>query len=202
MGTDFDIVCAALISRLNKSRGEVADKKLLDLLLDKDHGVPFEHTALSFNLRMPGVVERHIVKYRHASLSAQSRRYTEVQGDDFYEDILWPDEDGEPLDQEIQDAQNKRYLEHLKADMKFYQGSLALGIAKDHARLTLANLLVYSDYILTLNVASMMNVLKQRLPSDAQEQTREYARAFGKIFEAKFPLTATAFKDWAGVSWD
>lgn len=46
MGDDISVVRSARVSYGNETKGEEADKKLINYLMDNSHHTPFEHISL------------------------------------------------------------------------------------------------------------------------------------------------------------
>jgi thymidylate synthase (FAD) len=190
MGSDRTIVAAARVSYLQDSKGEQADKNLLEHLYKSGHGTPFEMAVFKFRVKTPEVVFRQWVRHRIGSFNVQSRRYTDVGEDDFYVPESW----GENL---------HGAFERIKQDsLHIYKLAQNMGIPREQARLFLPGFAVYSTFIWTVNARSLMNFLKLRLSKGAQLEIRQYARAAWEIFEDKLPWTAESFakKEW--VKWD
>src|SRR6267142_2288389 len=77
LGTDQRIVEAARISYGSPSKGEEADKKLLDYLFAHRHTSPFEQCNITFNIKMPIFVMRQFVRHRTFRLNEWSGRYSQ-----------------------------------------------------------------------------------------------------------------------------
>ena len=97
MGSDERVVEAARISYRSPSKGEDADRKLLNYLFKNKHTSPFEMCKITFNVKMPIFVMRQWVRHRMQNLNEVSARYTELP-DEFYRPTEW----------RVQDASNKQ----------------------------------------------------------------------------------------------
>ena len=51
MGDDMAVVKAARVSYGKESKGESADRKLIDYLMKHNHGTPFEHLVFTFQFK-------------------------------------------------------------------------------------------------------------------------------------------------------
>lgn len=67
MGSDKRIVEAARVSYKSPSKGDEADKKLLEYLWKNKHTSPFEMVKITFNIKMPIFVMRQYVRHRMGS---------------------------------------------------------------------------------------------------------------------------------------
>ena len=78
MGDDKRILEAARISYKSPSKGDEADKKLLNYLFKNSHSSPFEMCKLTLNIKMPIFIMRQYVRHRMQNLNEVSARYTEL----------------------------------------------------------------------------------------------------------------------------
>lgn len=202
MGGDGRAVQAARTSTLGASAsGEEERAGLINFLLRERHEVPFEHSVFTFRVEAPIFVTRQILKHRITSISEESGRYREMDGE-FYVPPIWRplgqtgktgDYNMVHLDpQAIEDTQLLLERAAIKA-RQTYQELLAQGVAKEVARMLLpVNL--YSSMYLTINARSLMNFLSLRNEHHAQWETREVAEKMEGIFAEKMPLTFKAWK--------
>lgn len=176
------------------------DKRLISYLIAHGHGSPFEMVEFKFQLRVPEIVFRHLIRYRIAEWNVQSGRFAPY-GDEFY----CPPGDGWG----IQDTKNKqggagflplidgydlsvKLRDHQMQCYDKYEAALSRGVAREQARLFLASLGVYSNVLLKLNARSLMHLVDQRTGADAQGETRVYGFAFKHFLELVLPWTAAA----------
>ena len=78
MGDDKSVVRAARVSYGKESKGEEADRKLIQYLMEHNHGTPFEHIVFTFHVRCPIFVARQWFRHRIGSFNEISGRYTEL----------------------------------------------------------------------------------------------------------------------------
>ncbi len=209
MGDDLAIVNAARVSYLGESKGKDRDRRLLDYLMAHEHGTPFEMAAFKFRVKAPEVVFRQWVRHRMGSFNVQSRRYTEVEDEDLYMPEVWRRQDrtnkqgsSGTLD-EAENARLREALAHTYAEgVAQYRRALALGVAREQARLFLPGFAVYSIFVWAVNARALMNFLKLRLDPHAQHEIRLYAQAVGRIFRARLPWTAESFAEKENIAWD
>jgi thymidylate synthase (FAD) len=202
MGDDRAIVNAARVSYLSDSKGDERDKKLLRYLYTHDHGTPFEMAVFKFRVKAPEIVFRQWVRHRIGSFNVQSRRYTAVEENDFHAPVAWR------LQSEVNRQGSDGILGVVDSSIltgrllyiydecwQRYEEALALGVAREQARLFLPGFAVYSTFVWTVNARSLMNFLRLRLGEDAQWEIQEYARAVWTIFKERLPWTAEIFKE-------
>ncbi len=94
MGNDRSIAMAAWTSSIDKSRAEERPEnditKVIKMLAEGGHGVPFESVVLRFWIRMPLFCDRQLMTHRVASHSGMSGRYRTMPNDHYIipEDVL------------------------------------------------------------------------------------------------------------------
>lgn len=176
MASDLDVVNAARVSH-NKESLEFSekDRKLIDFLMRKKHGSPFEAAVFRWRIKAPLFVVGQWQRHRIASYSSfnqQSGRWTEFD-DDFYA----PDE-------HILDSSRTAYGE--------YQSMLALGTPKERARMILPQNF-YTTFWFTCNARSLLNFFMLRNAPEAQSEIQEYTLALEEMFSEVMPATYEAF---------
>lgn len=201
MGGDGRVVQAARTSTQGAVESEEKESAgLINFLLRERHEVPVEHSVFTFRIEAPIFTTRQILKHRVTSISEESGRYREMNGE-FYVPPFWRplgqtgktgDYNMVHLDYEaIEDAQ--LFVERAAMEAwKTYQTLLEIGVAKEVARMVLpVNL--YSSMYLTINARSLMNFLSLRNEHHAQYEIREVARKMEEFFAEKMPLTFDAW---------
>lgn len=204
MGDDLAIVNAARVSFLGESKGDEADKKLLNYLMKHKHSTPFEQAIMKFRIKAPVVVWWQLVRHRTARINLQSGRYMVFEEDEFYT----PDED----QWRKQSASNKQGSDgvldvkwdgqrltnalqtHIEASYRLYDMALQKGVAKEQARLFLPAWASYYVGIVQFDAHNLMNFLRLRTAPDAQYEIRQYADAMHAIFKEVLPWTEAAFR--------
>lgn len=198
MGGDAGVVQAARVSHGDGSKGPEADRKLIGYMLQHDHGSPFESAVLKFHVSCPILVMRQWIRHRIASYNEISFRYTEAP-DEFYVPATFRAPSKTNLQgsveapHQINHAQCREIVE--RASFKSYadyQELLALGVAKEMARMVLP-VNIYTQFYWTVNARSLMNFLSLRCEGHAQAETREYANALAPIFRESMPWTYESF---------
>ena len=202
MGGDGRVVQAARTSTLGAAASEPRESAgLINFLVRERHEVPIEHSVFTFRLEIPIFVSRQLVKHRITSISEESGRYREMDGQFYIPNLdrplsqvgktgdynmvhLDPEDAGRAL-AEMQYACRSAWLT--------YTTLLNDGVAKEVARMVLpVNL--YSSMYLTINARSLMNFLSLRNEHHAQWEIREVAKQMDDIFAEKMPLTFAAWK--------
>ena len=200
---DLAIVNAARVSFLGDSKGDLQDKKLLFYLLRHRHTSPFEQVEFKFRVHAPVVTWWQWVRHRMWNFNAQSGRYVPFEEDDFYTPTVWrrqsPSnkqaslgeltmEEGAPLTEAL--------LKHYESGFALYQKALAMGVAREQARVFLPGFSVYYTWVCKVDAHNLMHFLSLRMAEDAQYEIRVYARAiYEHFFKPALPWTAEAFEE-------
>ena len=230
MGGDHMVVAAAKVSTTGtdalafangaalNSKGEPwsdADSfGLINYLMKHRHGTPFEHSAITFFVRVPIFVLREWHRHRIGfSYNEESARYT-VLDPVFYipdrERPMFKVDDWKPgrpkflkIENHVGEAAYDKLCRNLRESYEFsyvkYQENLALGIDPGLARDCLP-VGIYSGCWVTCNPRSLMSFLSLRTHEPEAKQVSYplweielAARACEKALEAGWPLTYKAF---------
>ncbi len=197
MGGDQNAVDSARVSFGSVSKGEAADRKLIEYLLEHGHFSPFEHSVFQFHVKCPIFVARQWMRHRIASYNEISARYTEVH-DEFYF----------PAEFRAQDRSNRQgslpsasldqpkmkaiYEKAIKASYAAYKELIDAGAAREMARLVLP-VAQYTQFHWTINARSLLNFIALRADAHAQYEIRQYADAIQGMFREKMPWTWEAY---------
>lgn len=199
MGTDLSIVNAAKASldRVSHTYGS-AEAAILRKLLKEEHGVPVEHTALTFKLRLPIFVARQFVKHRMSSWSEHSARYSEMDML-FYTPTTPRKQVGKAMSytyEDLDEGSADKFVEALAVAnnhaFNAYRRALSLDVAKEHARLVLP-MNLYTTVVWTMNLRGLFNFLHLRNDPHAQSEAQVYAWAMETLAATTFPDAIRAF---------
>ena len=87
-------------------------------------------------------------------------------------------------------------LAHYDKSYQLYQKALAMGVAREQARLFLPAWSNYYTCIGSIDAHNLMHFLSLRLPQEAQYEIRVYAKAiYEHFFKPALPWTAEAFEN-------
>lgn len=179
---------------------------LVDYLMRKNHGTPFEFADVIFYIKVPLFVMQQILRHRiGVSINQESLRYVEPC-DDFY--IPSPREcKGKPENkkQGAGDLLNEERTstamacirdlgEQCKAGYRFLIDSEEIGLANELARIVLPTGQYTRAYI-KFNLRSIFHFAALRLDSHAQAQTREVGQALYDCVKEHFPVSCAAFEN-------
>lgn len=194
-GGDIDVVNSARVSFAKKvTQMEEKDRKLVKYLADHEHGTPFEHNFLKFEIKAPLFVFREWHRHRVGwSYNEQSMRYLEG-GKDVELQFYLPSKLRKQSTSNRQASAEEFDSPSLKLDMltaynattTIYHKLISGGVAKEIARSVLP-VGMYSVMIASCNLRSLLHFLKLRLRDNAQWEIRQYAKALLKLAEPIFP---------------
>jgi thymidylate synthase (FAD) len=198
MGGDLKVINSARQSYGRKKRRlEESDKKLIWMLMENQHGTPFETSVFTFHVKAPIFVVRQWQRHRMATYNEKSGRYTTM---DFK--LYVPEGDfvrkkkGRtfiPLNSASEEAEViSLIVDTYNQATIAYNRLLDMGIAKELARIVLP-LGQYTEFNFTVNARSLMNFFAQRSHEAAMKEIQEYSKVMEMFFEQKMPETYQAF---------
>ena len=216
MGSDARIVEAARVSYHSPSKGEEADKKLLEYLYKNKHTSPFEMCKVTLNIKMPIFVMRQYIRHRMQNLNEVSARYTQLPNQ-FYIPTKW----------RVQDDKNKQgskngdikgvrlvegvaiegweedpHKETSEAVKDFcdhayflYEQLIHNGVAREMARMVLP-VNIYTEIYCCWDLKNLLHFITLREDSHAQAEIQEYGKAIKQIVKELFPWTLEAYENY------
>lgn len=198
-GSDLDIVNAARVSygKVSQTITE-RDKKLIHFLMEYKHTSPFEHNQLSFKVKTPIFVGRQWMRHRMSSFNEISYRYSEAKYE-FYIPPTWRTQDKINKQASGETFENKELIDHYKNSitiaMDTYHLLLKSGVCRELARCVLP-VCMYTEFMYTVNLHSLMHFLTLRLDAGAQHEIRAYAQGMLELAEPHFPVAFDAWKKY------
>jgi thymidylate synthase (FAD) len=201
-GSDLDVVNAARVS-YGKTSTEVSerDKKLITFLMEYQHTSPFEHNQMSFRVKAPLFVARQWMRHRMNSYNELSYRYSEAKFE-YYIPQEWRTQD--KINKQASgggfkdDALVEEYKKSITQAMESYHTLLQGGVCRELARAVLP-VCLYTEFIFTCNLHSLMHFLRLRLDPGAQHEIRAYAQGMLELVEPFFPVSLEAWKKFNGA---
>lgn len=218
-GDEATIINTARVSHTNnriRSAEDMTEKDtlLLQELLDKQHGTPFEAVYFRFRVIMPIFVARQWVKHRISTWNEYSQRYRKPI-DAFY----LPDEEGRQVDgfevltdSDIKECDglmqgayetynimlNRAYDRIRAAEQSGFIPTVTGGRNpyRSRARELLRNIIPvagYTDVYWVVNFRSLMNFFDLRMDDNAQYEIQQYANLAFDLVEKERPLLAEAY---------
>ena len=202
MGSDARFAEAARVSTKGAAAAEGGSVEgLIRSLMEKRHGTPFEHGAMTFRIEAPIFVFREFHRHRAGwSYNEESGRYKTL------DPVFYIPNGERPL---VQQGKAMSY-DYVHGDLalllnhshriarvyedtyKSYEKALAAGIAREVAR-TILPVGIYSSMYATCNPRSLMHFLGLRNAPQAQYEIRMVAQQMETFFAELFPVTCTEF---------
>lgn len=204
VGNDLSIVRAARVSHDAEWRtGEDAgkDSKLIRYLMANRHSSPFEHVAITFEVKCPIFVARQWHRHRTWKYNEVSARYTELP-EDYYipepEQITQQDSKNHqsrtatPLGDGAADYVRTVMVNNAREAFACYHDLLKRGCPRELARSVLP-FGTYTRFFATVDLHNLFHFLRLRLDGHAQYEIRVYAEAMLKIADHVAPVATKAF---------
>jgi thymidylate synthase (FAD) len=139
---------------------------LIHKVINNGHTSILEHVNLTFAISgISRVASHQLVRYRHASFSQQSQRYTTPSSE--YQ-VPKPVADQHP---DIQELYHETVINALSA----YQSLVDIGVEKGEARRVLPEATL-TNIVVTFNLRELIHICNQRLCKRAQEEIRQMVR--------------------------
>lgn len=171
--------------------------RLISYLIRHQHWSPFSMVNLCVEIDCPRDISRQILRHKSMDFQELSGRYAS------YADLL---EERECRLQDPTNRQNSLPVEDLELKRKWsglvslvrntcfaaYDAALALGVAKEVARVLLPEGLVPTKMYVNGTVRSWIHYINIRTGPETQKEHRDVAQQVKEIFIAEYPQTARA----------
>lgn len=195
-GSDQLIVDTARISYGGTSKGEAADRKLLEYLYKNRHTSPFEQCNVTFNIKFPIFLMRQFVRHRTFRLNEWSGRYSEL-ADEFFMPQVWRAQDNKNRQGSAQPLDDQTFCNMIANEayaMAYgaYQKLLHAGVSKEQARIVLP-VGIYTEIRVNCDLHNLLHFFRLRLDAHAQGEMRDVAAAMYDLVRPLFPWTFAAF---------
>ena len=200
MGDDHAVVRAARVSYGEESKGDEADRRLVNYKMEHEHGTPFEHINFTFHIKCPLFVARQWMRHRIGSFNEISGRYVQIS-ENFYQPDIWranvnprnkQDSIGINWGNDLDEIEEV-FAAAIEKSHGAYNHLLQLGVAREQARIVLP-LATYTEFYWTVNARSLFNFIRLRISPDAQKEIRDYAEVLLEIGEETAPWSFAAFR--------
>ena len=186
MGSAVSIVNAARVS-MGKKVEQITepDRRLLRYLWEHEHTSPFRHVQLQFHIKAPVFVLRQWMKHQvGCAWNEISGRYVTFDQEAWTPDV-WRSQSpvikqGSGADLEDGSDAADLYASAMRNSFNAYEALLALGVAKEQARLVLP-LSLMSECYWTASLQAVIHFLRLRQDGHAQAEIRAYADAIREL---------------------
>ena len=184
MGSAVSIVNAARVS-MGRKVSEITepDRRLLRSLWEHEHTSPFRHVQLQFHIKAPVFVLRQWMKHQvGCAWNEISGRYVTFEQEAWTPDV-WREQSplikqgsGGALEESVNERAAELYASAMRNSFNAYEALLALGVAKEQARLVLP-LSLMSECYWTASLQAVIHFLRLRRDGHAQAEIRAFADA-------------------------
>ena len=168
------------------------DSGLLSFLSRNDHWTPFGHCMVTLRLKMPFFVAREWFRHEVGFVrNEMSRRYV-TDEPEFYQPSKWrAAAEGVKQGSSDQIVMDNSICESIadsssNESLSDYKYLLDRGVAPEQARMVLP-MNTYTEFYETGSLYAYARLCRQRLPSDAQQEIRSYAKAVSRHMAYLFP---------------
>lgn len=212
VGSDLTVVNAARVSFDKESEWEAElvsqtegydkynlklskkDCGLISYLAKHKHHSPFNHAFLSFRVKAPIFVARQLVKHKFMPFNEVSRRYV-TEDPEFYIPDVWRMA-AENVKQGSSDREVELPLNYAEAISdgcsKTYSLMLEQGVCPEQARMILPQNMMTTWYW-SGTLGAFLDMLKLRLDSHTQYESRIVAEKIHEIVKSLFPISTTCY---------
>lgn len=171
--------------------------KLIEELMRKRHGTPFEAAVFTFRIECSIAVAREWFRHRIGSFNEASLRVTTAKPVFHLPSPVQARRDvGRyeygPLDADVYDEGVQQIVNLYDRAWDTYQDLIRIGWSRELARLVLP-VGLYTRFSWTVNARSLMNFLELRMAPDALAEIRDAADEVYKTWSLYMPVTAAAF---------
>jgi len=204
---EFKIVEMARVSAPANTTGnwqtttrEAQSKRLLKYLIDHKHWSPFEMCHMTVKITTTRDISRQILRHRSFSFQEFSQRYQDIKAlnnQPIFREARLQDKKNRqnsiPLDASVESHQIAEAWYKLQqsiwdTSINAYNNALALGIAKEQARVLLPEGLTQTQMYMSGSIRSWIHYLQIRTGVETQKEHRDIANGIKKIFELQMPI--------------
>lgn len=178
--------------------GVSGDEKLLRYLYVNRHSGPFEFCTMTVEIKAPIFVIREWVRSRTQGYNEMSARYIPIPDEHYIPSLercmmgggsnKQAGGTGATLSEVDADCWRTNLIISNRIAQKTYEESLAMGISKELARLSMP-VNRYSKMRASANLRNWLGFMTLRCDSSAQWEIRQYANEVAKLVEEHFPRT-------------
>lgn len=208
--SEVAIIQSARISHGCDVKTPEEDNRLLRYLWKHKHMSPFESVQLTFEMKVPIFVARHVMRHRTAKVNEISGRYVELKNERYQLPLRYKGGDNKQGSVEEGTPEQKERIECLLLCANsfldelscLYEDLLQEGYAPELARCILP-LSTLTQYRFSIDLRNFINFWSLRSDPTAQWETQEVARAMWELARPLFPVLADVIeKEKLGIFLD
>lgn len=158
------------------------------------HDTPFNHCFVSFEVKAPIFVHRHLVKTEYTLCSEFSRRY--ITGDvefymhDYREKAIDKKQGSGGVHKDNEHWQKQALISN-ERQLELYNAMIADGVAPEQARGQLP-LDLMTTWTWSGTLGALAKMCRERLGDDTQKETQYVAKQVYKFMKEYYPVSAKA----------
>lgn len=224
MGSDLSVVNAARVSfhkesdweypdvqtfrctDLQYERKELSkqDTKLINYLAKHKHTSPFNHAFITVRVKAPIFVARQLVKHKFMPWNEVSRRYVDEEPEFFLPDVWRAKAEnvkqGSSTNSVDLDSDFSNYDDYYSPESVItfcenaYEKMLLAGVCPEQARMVLPQNTM-TEWWWSGSLGAFCDMLRLRLDSHTQQETREIAKMIRDLLEPLYPVSVKALLD-------
>lgn len=185
------------LARVSNSKAKATDpiSRLIHYLVRHKHWSPFEMVNVCVQVECERDISRQILRHRSFSFQEFSGRYAEYDGLTHTREVRLQDHQNRQNSLHCDDPTVQRRWEDLVAVVRSvcwwaYQSAIALGVAKEVARILLPEGLVPTKLYVNGTLRSWIHYIEVRTDVSTQKEHREIATKIKEIICEQYPETA------------
>ena len=196
-GSDLSVVNAARVSFHKESKElNESDIRLINYLYKHKHFSPFNHAFLSFRVKAPIFVARQLQKHRFMPWNEVSRRYVDEEPEFYFPDYWRKKADN--VKQGSSEEEHSRDViwtqDAIQHSLSEYNALINWGVCAEQARMVLPQNTM-TEWIWSGTLGAFLDMLKLRLDTHTQAETRQVALKIAYFVEAFFPHSFKAMME-------
>ena len=179
-------------NQMDSGRLREEDLRLCNYLMKNRHTTPIEMIEVWIEMKMPIFVARQFVRHRTATINEVSGRYVQLPAEWYIPEVVGGKAANKKQGQEdnldtwVQDEFEDRLNKLCEESYEFYQRSIEIGVAPEHARLSL-HLNHYTHWLWKQDLHNLMHFLSLRDHPHAQIEAQAYAKAIAELLRQYLP---------------
>lgn len=210
-GTDLSVVNAARVSFHKESSSfQEQDAKLITYLAKHKHTSPFNHAFISVRVKAPIFVARQLVKHKFLPWNEVSRRYVDDEPEFYFPEVwrakaenvkqgssasmceaMYTNSDKDWVHENIAMPLDDQVNLLIYNQVLLYKEMVEKGCCAEQARIILPQNMM-TEWVWSGTLGAFAEMLKLRLDSHTQAETREVAEKIRALVEPLFPVSLKA----------
>lgn len=185
--------------KVEQDAEEPKSTKLINYLIKHKHWSPFEQAYMCIEVETTRDISRQVIRHRTFTFQEFSQRYHKVVADPIFRETRIQDYKNRQNSFETDDEEKKNEWQKIQEEVwnnsiDRYNEAIAMGIAKEQARVLLPEGLTKTRYYQTGSVRSWIHYCQVRMDPTTQKEHREIANLIWEIMKKEFPTVTDALE--------